>query len=219
MWLPLHSDISVRRCVCLCRSVCSVTYGYGESLKIWTRVRLPQGRECFLSGRRLDICTVDYCVSQALGCGLMVLCYWRLWTYGAPCCAQSYKVGPGNKEYEFLCGCINCVWSFVDVHFFKPTCSTLPCVRAYVCAHLCLCVCQSVSWGKIISSLLSGSPRGLLSCWALLEPAQGEADMTAVLENEARRTITPSASIFVLQHDVSTSVLCAWNEGHMLCIL
>ncbi|KAI9546837.1 hypothetical protein NQZ68_022782 [Dissostichus eleginoides] len=63
--------------------------------------------------------------------------------------------------------------------------------------------------GKIISSPLPGSPRGLLSCWALLEPAQGEADMTAVLENDARRTISLSASIFVLQHDVSTSPLCS----------
>lgn len=88
---------------------------------------------------------------------------------------------------------------------FKPTCLTLPSARA--CPRTCFCACQSVSWGKIICSALSGSPRGLLGCWALLEPACREADMTAVLENEAKRTITPSASIFILQDDVSTSVV------------
>lgn len=77
---------------------------------------------------------------------------------------------------------------------FKPTCLTL--LRAYVQTRTCFCACQTVSWGKIISSVLSGSPRGLLCCRALLEPARREADMTAVLENEAKRTITPSASRF-----------------------
>jgi len=107
-----------------------------------------------------------------------------------------------------LCvGVLNCVWSHVKVHFETHLFDCPACVFVHVC--------QTVSWGKIILFLLSGSPRGLLSCCALLESLQGEADMTAVLENEARRTITPSASIFVLLRDVSTSVFCTWSEGHM----
>lgn len=38
-------------------------------------------------------------------------------TRGTPCCTHSYKVSLGNKEYEFLCGCINCIWSLANVHF------------------------------------------------------------------------------------------------------
>lgn len=88
---------------------------------------------------------------------------------------------------------------------FSNPCLTLLSVCACLCT--CFCACQSVSWGKIISSVLSGSPRGLLGFWALLEPACREADMTAVLENEAKRIITPRASVFILQHGGSTYVV------------
>lgn len=143
------------------------------------------------------------------GCGLHnsdAALHWSDWTEngGSPCWAPSYKLAKDNKEDEPSCGCVNLSRALL-MCIFKPTCLTLPSARA--CPRTCFCACQSVSWGKIISSALSGSPRGLLVCWALLEPACREADMTAVLENEAKRTITPSASIFILQDDVSTSVV------------
>lgn len=58
---------------------------------------------------------------------------------GAPCRSHNYKVGSGNKEYESLCGCVNGVWSFVDVnleiHFTLPSL----CMRTSVSVSVRLC--------------------------------------------------------------------------------